>query len=236
MELEEKHVFACFSGILAFIVMFGISEGKSEISTEFYSSDALAQQMLASLNVGAPVAVVEGRIGDSALQNHNSTFEADLGLDTGAPFQTRQLVYKDGGTNHFSITVVGDTITFTVDPAAPMSMSSMAEANELWLRTRSVDGGFTWVDLTINGLSVPEVTAVGNDVEWMRISGIQTEELNIVGKFIFDWSRCDAPKYGAMAWQGKFYNVCIPEPSTWAMLIGATAILFCRRKVGLWKK
>ncbi|MEM6823305.1 MAG: choice-of-anchor W domain-containing protein [Verrucomicrobiota bacterium] len=172
--------------------------------------------------------VGEGRIGD---RGGAATFEVDIGSDTGAPADTDQFNWPNGGSVAFalsydagsnvaSLTVGTETVSYQ-----PLSTSFDSFA----IRARATKANSfaqlsnLSLDLSGNVTAITQqVLAVGSGtgLDILMISNVPglSNGFTLSGTTVFSWDPQNQPRNSQLAYQVKV-GEAIPEPSTYALLL-----------------
>lgn len=196
----------------------------SAIETEHYTDDATINAL-----INETAFVAEARIGCT------TTFELDLGPDTGAPAQSSNYSWSSGQEEPFVLTydqpnnkvtfsLGGITLTHNPDPGITIT-------DIFFARTfANPDGSMVELyDLVLDGENINDsAIAVGpGGLDIMQVKGAAISDgFNLTGKSKMTWIG-EKPTQSNMAWQIKVGNI-VPEPAS--LLIFAAGSFFFRKK------
>jgi hypothetical protein len=154
----------------------------------------------------------------------------------------------NGVATDFSVTRVGNIITFTLSPlSGPIVLASDARTslglvNAFSIRLRTVaDSSISYTNLTFTDSSVTAQAladiGIGNGQTAIRLfEGIAPGDFTLTGTLTRSWTGGE-PSQSNLATQIKFLELPpIPEPGTWAMMIagfGMVGSALRRRRVAL---
>lgn len=201
------------------------------ILVEPVADDAAMSALISGFEVG----VAEGRWGNNAL---NGTHELDVGLSTGAPAETRHLIWPKATPVPFTLEWQASTLSLTVG-SHTLSYGGGGSVNELFLRTRAVTSGSSIVldDLVLDGYSLgatSQASADGTGI--LRVSTpLLGDGFVLSGTSTMDWG-AESPSNSRLAFQIKLVQnpapalAVIPEPQAMGLLSTAAAMIVAARR------
>lgn len=182
----------------------------SALTTEHIATDAELLTIIQSIAF-----VAEGRIGGA------STFELDLGPDTGAPAVTRNYGWVSSQVEPFSIVYDqgASLVTFTLGGQV-LQYAPLIAFEEVFVRARATEPGTTVSvsNLVLDGVPVGDgVSATGDGLDILRISGgVLVDGFTLTGDAVLAWVGAP-PTQSRLAFQIKVGSPApVPvESTTW---------------------
>ncbi len=151
-----------------------------------------------------------------------------------SPYASSGTDFGNGTPMAFSVTRVGDTITYDFGGSILTSNArdSLGLVNAFQFRIRTEgskpDNSITYSNLVYNdsatvGQILPGFTATNGEVLIQLWEGVAPGNFSIAGSITQSWAAGDRPNGSALATQIKLLDIepmgAIPEPSTWAMML-----------------
>jgi hypothetical protein len=191
-------------------------------------------------------AVAEGRVGDSAQNNFNRTFEMDLGRDTASPAVTEQYRWMSGQATSFTLNFdeALNKLTFALG-GKTLTYNPVGEFNELHIRTRATHTKSSMLvsGLTLNGMNVNDTSFAdgdvpGHDLDVLRIQGVDLMGgFTLTGVATMVWGKSSPPN-SHLAFQVYLTDVQtddggsipggepqVPEPASAALAVSGLLVM-----------
>ncbi len=163
----------------------------------------------------------------------------DQALTNVPPFVGTSADFGNGEALAFTLTRVGNIVTFTFGTAvlASDSRASLADITAIEFRIRTASGSansIVFSDLLFSdsvsaGQVIPGFAAADGDLLILLYEGIAPGDFTLSGTITQNWTAGARPGGSALATQIKLLDLpamgIIPEPATWAMLIAGFGLV-----------
>jgi hypothetical protein len=156
----------------------------------------------------------------------------DQALTNRPPLAGDNTAIGNGVATRFSVTRVGNVVTFSLFPAsgdivlASDSRTSLGLVNAFSIRLRTAaDSSISYTNLTftdanVTGQALADISIANGQTAIRFFEGIAPGNFTLSGTLTRSWSSASEPSGSQLATQIKFLEMPpIPEPGTWAMMI-----------------